>query len=253
MRLSRLLVLPVVAAVLAIPNPASAGTGSLSVDNGVLYDVCRLHAYGYSVTPDESDWQLEVSVRDPQGDVFGTETFVGETDVPTEGTSAIQFCGGQRAGQWTLGATLTEYLPNGDVASVTTLADDTFRMRKPRSRTVLKVSDPTPHYNEIVRFRATSKKERPGSYVRAPFARTKLQFKTPSGWETLRLSKATASAKGVTVWRYRWNTTRTYRVRAVTVRSSGYTGSFSGLKRVDQTAGGRVLARPAGDAPTVAP
>jgi hypothetical protein len=245
MRPSRLLVIPVVAAVLAIPTPASAGTGSTSSGNGVLYDVCRGHGWTAEVDPDENDWRLDITVVDPSGGTFATEVSTGDTDDSVGILGQWTFCGTEQAGTYTIHSTLTEYLPNGDVASTTGFADDTFRMRKPRSRTVLKVSDATPHYNEIVRFRATSKKERPGGYVRAPYARTKLQFKTPRGWQTLRLSKATASGKGVTVWRYRWNTTRTYRVRAVTVRSSGYTGSHSGLKRVDQVAGGRVLARPA--------
>jgi hypothetical protein len=253
MRMSRLLVVPVVAAVLAIPNPASAGTGSTSSGNGVLYDVCHDHPWSASVDPDGDDWRLDVTVVDPQGNIFATDQVVGETDLSTSIEGDWTFCGNEFYGHYTVQSTLTEYLPNGDVDSETPFADDTFVMRKPRSRTVLKVSDLTPHYNETVRFRATSKKEHPGGYARAPYAVTRLQFKSPQGWVNLRRSQKTASAKGVTVWRYYWNVTSTYRVRAVTVRDFHYKGSVSGIKKVNQTPGGRVLARPAGGVVGVAP
>ena len=246
MRLSRLLALPIVAAALAVPQAAAAGTGELGVKrNGVLYDVCHVHPYSYSVAPDEDRWRLDVTLYTPAGDEWGWESFDSDDGDLTEDTSGVRFCGPGTAGQWTLGATLTEYLPNGDVASVTDVADATFQMRKARSRTALTVSDPTPRFNEIVRFRATSTKERPARFARAQYAETKLQYKTARGWKTLRGSKRVANAKGVTVWKYYWNVKNTYRVRAVTVRNSGYQASTSGVRKVNQTPGGRVVARPA--------
>jgi hypothetical protein len=245
MRLSRLLVLPVVAAALAVPQAAAAGTGELWVtERGVMYDVCHRHPYGYSVTPDEDRWLLDVTLHNPAGDPVGTESFDSEADAPSEGTSSVRFCGSQ-PGRWALDATLTEYLPNGDVASVSDVANVTFQMRKARSRTALTVSDQTPRFNEIVRFRSTSTKERPARFARAPYAETKLQYKTARGWTTLRGSKRVANAKGVTVWNYYWNVTNTYRVRAVTVGNRSYKGSTSGMKRVNQTAGGRIVGRSA--------
>ena len=245
MRLSRLLALPIVAAALAVPQAAAAGTGVLWVtQKGVMYDVCRHHPYGYSVAPDEDRWRLDVTLRNPAGDLVGTESFDSEADAPTEGTSSVLFCGSQ-PGTWGLDATLTEYLPNGDVATVTDVADVSFQMRKPRTRTALSVSDQTPRFNELVRFRATSTKERPARYARAGSAVTKLQYKTARGWTTLRGSKRSANARGVTVWKYYWNVTNTYRVRAVTVGNRAYKGSTSGMKRVNQTPGGRVVARTA--------
>ena len=89
--------------------------------------------------------------------------------------------------------------------------------------------------------------------MKAPYAVTKLQYKTPRGWVNLRGSKRSANARGVTVWKYYWNVTQTFRVRAVTFGNGSYTASVTGTKKVNQTAGGRVLARPAGAVAPVAP
>ncbi len=245
MRLSRLLVLPTVAAALAVPEAAAAGTGSLSSGSGVLFKDCYHHGWSANVDADETDWRLDVTVTDPQGSIFTTEEEVGGTDQPIALEGLWMFCGDEPAGVYTIVGTLTEYLPSGDVASTTQLADSTFRMRQPRTRTTLAVSDTTPHFNEIVRLTATTMDERPHRYARRPLASTKLQYKTSSGWVDLRRSGRTTNHRGLSVWKYRWNVTTTLRIRAVTLRRAYYSGSTSRGKTINQTPGGRVVARPA--------
>lgn len=246
MRFSRLLVLPVVAAVLAVPETATAGTADLWVKpKGVAYDVCHHHPYGWSVTPDVATWRLDVTLHAPNGEQEGTESFEGETSDSTSGESFIRFCSA-RSGRFTVDGTLTEFTESGEV--VTDLDAVTVQLRRPHSKTSLKVSDATPHYNEVVTFRATAKKERPSRYVRAPYAVSRLQVKTPQGWANVRGSKRTANGRGVTVWKYLWNVRNTLKLRAVTLSNGSYTKSTSGLRKIDERRGGRVVTRPAGGA-----
>jgi hypothetical protein len=249
MRLSRLLVLPVVAAALAVPQAAAASTGTTSSNDGVLYDTCKNHRWSWSIDPDHAEWELDVELIAPDGTGSDSDWLWSGSDA-TSGTSTFLFCGWEQAGRYRIVATLTEY--DEDFNEYTTrLPNSSFTMRDPRSRTGLRVSDRTPHYNEIVRFKASTTDERPAGFRRTPYATTKLQVRTPRGWVTLRGSRTLSNDRGVSTWRYRWNVKRTYKVRAITVRDSAYRASVSHAVKVDQVPNGRLVPSRTSIVPTV--
>jgi hypothetical protein len=218
-------------------SPAAAGSGSVSARDGVLYDDCRDHTYRYSVNPGSSDWSLDVELIGPDGTSADFDFLSGGSD-PTSGTGGFFFCGWERPGRYEIHATLTWY--DEDYYEYTdSLPVDAFRMRKPRSRTSIEFSDPTPHYNEIIKIRTQTKDERPHGFFPAGYPWVRLQLRTRSGWVNVNGSKELGNERGVTTWRYRWNTNRTYKIRAVSLRDSDYESSVSRVVTVDPRRNGR--------------
>lgn len=239
MRIRVLVVLSLLmAAVVAIgPSPAAAAGGSIWSHRGVLYDTCRDHSYGYTVNPGSSEWSLEVTLLAPDGTTEGHDYLYDAAD-PRSGTSHFQFCGWEMPGRYKIRATLTWYDDDFNEYE-STLPAAYFWMRKPYTRTALTTSDRTPHFNEVVRFRAKVRDERPAGYFATRYAAVVLQVRTATGWRVIRGSRTTTDQWGTAVWRYRWNIGGTTKLRARTLRSPDFQPSNSAVVKVVTTRNGR--------------
>ena len=189
-RLSFVVLLGLLMSVTVGVPPSSAASGETSSSNGVLFEECLDHAYGYDIDPDHSEWELEVDLIGPDGSSLDRDFYSSARD-STSGAGGFLFCGAERVGSYQIEATLTSYDAESN-SYVTQLPASTFRMREPRSRTRLRVSDRTPHYNEVVRFRSKSVQEMPRAYVVVANGAVKLQVKTPRGWANVTRSKTKA-------------------------------------------------------------
>ena len=100
-----------------------------------------------------------------------------------------------------------------------------FTLAKPATRTRLKASTKRPRYNGLVVFRVVSSEQARTGFARAGSAKVRLDAYVRGGWRVF--DRRTASATGVSVFRYRWDLRRGVRLRAVTLGSSSRQSSGS--------------------------
>ncbi len=136
----RRLALPVLlaAASVAVAAPASADvTGSTSTSDVVLYNQCQQHqiSYDLQVSPGTSYWRLEVQVFNPVG-ATSQGTVLTSATSPRSGTVAVQFCGSERTGTYTVrGTGFWQVVPGVQIPY--RLPDTTFEVRPAATRTSL--------------------------------------------------------------------------------------------------------------------
>ena len=80
------------------------------------------------------------------------------------------------------------------------------------------MSTKRPRYNGLVVFRVVSSEQARTGFARAGSAKVRLDAYVRGGWRVF--DRTTASATGVSVFRYRWDLRRGVRLRAVTLGSS---------------------------------
>ena len=230
---ARALALAVVASLLAlVPTaPAQAALSHVRGINGVLYDTCRYHQFRYDVSGTAYDWDLEVDLYDSRG-VAVDWAWLNSTSDPasgkTRGSDGFHFCGWERPGRYTMKATLTRYDHNYN--STTERFTSSFTMRRPRTRTSLRVNDRTPRSGQVLRFRARSTAEYPKGYFAKDFARVVLQRKTGRGWKRVRAGYT--NRRGVAAFRVRWRRGDSRRLRAVTKSDVPFAASRSRVVRL---------------------
>lgn len=229
--LATLLVLgALICAPLVIAATAAAATGQVSASNGVLYDSCRNHAFNYSVSPGSNEWNLEVDLVDPRGDVTDGDYLYSGAD-PTSGSGSFFFCGSEPAGRYTIRATLTWYDSSWNEYTQV-LPTSTFTMRKPWSRTTVSVNDTTARYNQVLSFRVRSKVEHPAGYFANEYEYVALQLLTASGWVRIRGTRTLTNDNGYASIRARWKRYAPGKVRAQTFRTAAFQGSTSTYVRI---------------------
>jgi hypothetical protein len=226
----------VLVAPLAGPAPsaqAAQADGVVSVASGVLYDDCRDHPYSYSFTlPAGTDsWSMDVEAVGPDGTTEVSDFAYGSGGIAT-GTGGLQFCGSEAAGSYELRATVDHVDYDNVVADGAMTATAAFSMRKPYSRTSLKVSDRSPRFNQVVVFVMKARDERPYGYFATRYATMRLEVKARGTWQRIRGSQTVSDSRGRARIAYRWDLRRSIRLRAVTKASSGYAGSTSSPVRV---------------------
>jgi hypothetical protein len=212
--------------------PASAATSaSVTVTpptDSALYDGCYEYPYTYAVAPATADWDLAVTLTDPRGAIEASDLVAAPE--PISGTGSFLLCGGvDDYGTYTITAQLTSY----DAAHAPTAAAPVaapFTLGKPASRTVLRASTKRPRYDGAVTFRVVSSEQGRTGYSRTGSAKVRLVAHVRGAWRVV--NRGTASASGVTVFRYRWDLRRAVRLRAVTLGSSTWRASVSKPVRV---------------------
>lgn len=230
-----LLVLPT--SLLAAPAHAGAGETGFWVKRDaavVLHDGCYFHQFSWSVpaeVDEKHDWTLAVTLRDRRGEVVqyvnrGPQH--GRTGT-TSGGEGFLFCSGkQTPGTHTLEAELA-WATCTLTCLVTTdhrdHATDTFVVRKPVTRTGLRVNDTTAAHGQRLVFTARSRQECPSGFCAGAGRRVSLQRKTSSGWVTI--ATRTTGERGVVRFTPVWKHRRTVPVRAVTRHSPEVRGSRS--------------------------
>lgn len=232
----QLTVLAVLAPLLAfaVPGPTIADSTGVSVTgiNGVLYDTCRNQSWSYSIDPSHyaEDWAIFVTAYDHRGVEQASTSLWKDVDVPASGTvdgsDGLFFCGGEPAGTYTLTSEIHYY--SGDYPDAT-LPEAHFTMRKPKTRTAVKVSDITPSRGQRIKFTESSKGEFPKGYFGLSYPNIRFQRMTTSGWKTM--AKVLGGDNGVAHWTVNWRFGKA-QVRALTVARSPYTSSSSTPVRI---------------------
>ena len=214
------------ASFVGLVSPASA-TGALVVGDGVLYQDCREHPYSFSVQPPPGtdSWSMDVTAYGPDGTSQASD-FVYD-DIST-GTGGLQFCGSEMSGRYELVAEIeySDYDSDGS-GTTTERLTSAFSMRKPSSRTRLRVSTRNPRYNSAVRFTIKTSDERPSGYFATSYAEVRLQRRVGARWVNVKGGKGFTDSRGRDVLTFRWNTRGRFAVRAVTLESAKLEGSTS--------------------------
>ena len=230
---------PVLAAgtlTLAAAPAGAAGSGSISAQNGVLYaGTCYDHAYNYSVQlpAGTRDWTLDVAFYTPDGIESGSDsTFSYPSDPePTTGSSSHQVCSSELAGRWTTRATL-ETCDYDFRCTTVSLPSTSFEMRRPTSRTGLRVSTKRPRSGQVLAFRIASQDERPTGYFGTDYAPVHLEWRDGTKWRRLPKGRTSTDSTGRATIRYKWATSGKLVVRAVTRPTESIAGSVSGSIKV---------------------
>ncbi len=228
------------AGLVGTPAPASASSTGFDVSRGpdaVTYGGCRDVAASYSV-PDNIhanyDWVMEVLTYDPSGQVVDNKSLTsvhgisdGGSD-PQRGTVGLLVCSTGATGTYRVESKLDYYNSLGihfyDEDS------DTFRVRRPASRTAVGVNDATAAYGQTLHFTVKSSKERPSGLVANAGAKVRLEKYVGGTWRVIgtRTTDSYGKARFGVVWKYR----STVKTRAVTVAGSGYTQSASAQRAI---------------------
>lgn len=210
------------------PTAVAATGGSVTGTNGVLYDGCHDWAFRYAVDPSAHSWSLDIEVFDPRG-VSSTGAYLFDGANPSSGTATgddrFLICDYEPAGRYTIRATV-EYCDSDWSCHTESLPVSSFTMRKPYTRTGVSVSDRTATYGQLLTFKVVSRLEFPNGYFANRYQRVLLQKRTGSGWVTF--SRLETGYYGTMRVRVRWPHHRGLAVRAVTLTTPQYRGSFSG-------------------------
>lgn len=211
----------------------AAESASVQGINGVLYQGCNYQSFKYDIPPEKAayDWSLLVTAYDPRG-IESTSAWLwkDEGDPPSgtaSGENGLMICNFEPAGTYTLRAELNFY---GGPYNDETLPESSFTMRKPYTRTRLRVNDKTAAYGQRLKFRIVSKAEYPRGYFANEYANVILQRRTPAGWR--KIGRYSTNENGVAVARVRWWHRTPVPVRALTPRTSSYKASRSAPTRI---------------------
>jgi len=78
-----------------------------------------------------------------------------------------------------------------------------------------------------VKFKVTSKDERPAGYFSNDYAKVRVQRYTSGVWATIKGGRLTTNEFGKAIMRYRFDASGREKFRAITVTDTYYTGSTS--------------------------
>lgn len=206
-------------------SPSAAATGSLAVSNGVFWDEDAVeHPYSWTYMPD-FDHQYKVSmsvqVTGPDGLPAGSSTIA---DVPYSATRTITLLGEQMDGTYTLSATITGCDSNFDCRD-TVLTPQTFQMRLPQSKTILRTRKTDVEPGNTVKLRAKVFEQRPSAFFVTDNAQIWLERRKDGKWK-----QVSGSKEGVTDGTYGWSVKYTGgrdSYRAVTAKGDGHDTSTS--------------------------
>jgi hypothetical protein len=223
--------LALVAAGAVVPVRAEPAYGSVTGVDGVLYDDCREHPYAYAVAPpaEAEDWDLQVQAYGPDGQLSDTD-FVH--DGVLAGNGSFLLCPpADLYGRFTIRATLDWY--DGSTWHPIALADASFSMRKPATRTGLSVSTRRPAYGTKVAYRFRVRDERPEGFAPTAFAWVVLQKRAHGRWVRVKDSRTLTHADGRVKLRLEYRRHRKpLRVRAVTQEGDRWAASVSAPVRL---------------------
>lgn len=204
---------------------ADTGYGTVTSGSGVLYSGCHYHPYDYSLSLPAGTqyWNLTVSLAGPDG-IESTGDYLAQSlGDPIAGTGGLQVCGFELAGAYSLRSVL-EYEDSGWNTHTVPLATAYVTLRKPYSRTTVKMVETRPGKHKM---RISSSDERPTGFFGAAYATVYLQQWADGRWVKVRGTRTTTNGTGVARFWVGHNHKRRVKVRAVTVRDTSYSGSYS--------------------------
>jgi hypothetical protein len=220
-----------VASLAATSSPASAATtdASVSAPNGVRYAGCHNYRYSYSIeTGGYFTWDAVVRFLGPSGQRVGTDYLYDGTD-NASGKSTELICDDDPVGVYDIVLEVTFYDEDGNEVDTAESADS-FRLRKPRTRTSFTVTDRTPAYYQFLTFRIVSKIEGPRGYVPNRYEDVVVEARRAGGWKRIFGSRGTTNRRGVVSLRARWERRKPLAIRAATVRTKVFDKSVSHAK-----------------------
>lgn len=207
-------------------SPSAAATGSVSVSDGVFWNELSVeHPYSYTFTPDPgyTDVTLDAEVTGPDGYSAASDY---ESDAPLSGTPTITFYGEQMDGDYTLTVTMTACTPNYSCRD-TVLPPQTFELRLPRSKTILKTPKSNVEPGQTVKLRAKVLDERPNGFFRADYGDIWLERRQGNRWKRVPGTKGFMGF-GVYGWSVKYDAGRVA-FRAVAAKGYGHDASVSGV------------------------
>jgi len=204
---------------------AETGYGTVTSRSGVLYNGCHYHPYAYSLSVPAGTqyWNLTVSLVGPDGIESTSDYLAQSLGDPMAGTGGLQVCGFELAGVYSLRSVL-EYEDSGWNTHTVPLPTTYVALRKPYSRTTVKMIKTRPGKHKM---RISSSDERPAGYFGAAYATVYLQQRVDGRWVKVRGTRTTTNETGVARFWVGHNHKRYVKVRAVTVRSTSFSGSYS--------------------------
>jgi hypothetical protein len=178
------------AASVAVAGPASAEvTGSTSTSDVVLYNQCQQHDISYEVQPSPGTtyWRLEIQVFNPVGATSQGSVLISATS-PRSGTVAVQFCGSERTGTWTVrGSGSWQVTPGVNIPF--RLPDTAFQVRPAATRTSL---SPQALVDGRSRLSIGVREQSPRGWSRADGIPVRLERAVDGGWQRVRGNVLTA-------------------------------------------------------------
>lgn len=209
-----------VGALIAAPGlvaPAhAAGSGTLTLQSGVLYE-CVQHPYSYSLAlpAGTTYWNMDVTVRGPDGLEAGGDYLYAQPS--TSGTAGFQLCPSSGPGTYTVSA-VGEYHDADYNRGTFTLPPVTFQMRLPMTRTTLKatVKKNKKTKKKTVVLRTLTTDERPNGYFATSYPDVVIQQRRGSSWRTVPNIDVSADSDGEGYARFTWPLKKKATLRAHT-------------------------------------
>jgi hypothetical protein len=228
------------AGLVATTAPASASSTGFDVSRGadaVTYSGCREYDAAYSVPAniDSSyEWVMEVVTYDPSGAEVDRKSLTAVDgplyvdNAPASGNIGILVCSTGPKGTYRIESKLDYY--NSFGFHRYDYDTDTFEVRRPASRTGLKVNDASAAYGQTLHFTVGSSKERPSGLVANAGAKVRLEKYVDGAWRVI-ATKSTdryGKARFGIVWKHR----TTVKTRAVTVATPAHGQSASAQRAI---------------------
>jgi hypothetical protein len=209
-------------------SSANASSGTVTAPAGTLWaSGCITHPYSYSFTlaPEVSEWDLDVTVYAPDGSSSGLD-FESGYGPNGSGSGTFTICSYEGAGRYRMEGQVRGYDDMYNTVDSLNLSGS-FVLSEPGSHTTFRVSDKTARYNQILRFKATSQYQTRFGWTANDYEYVVLETYRKGGWHRVRGSKRLTNEYGRAKWKYRWNVTRKVRLRATTLGTTEIAGSSS--------------------------
>jgi hypothetical protein len=230
--LRRILALALALGCVAGPAQGDSAPSSIAGIDGVLYNDCLSYPYHYAldVPADAEEWTLEVTTFGPAGQQAETDSVSNEAP---DGTGSFFLCTRPDGfGTYLIRSTFHWWDADATRHDVA-LADSSFVLRKPFTRTGVTSSTRRPRHGQLVRYRVSTLDERPAGFAPNAFAWVHLQKRSHGHWVRMKGGRGMTHDNGRVTLRLRYTAHRKrLLVRAVTEPSARYAGSTSPALRI---------------------
>ena len=209
-------------------SPAIASSGSVSAPAGTLWAsgcLTQPYSYAFDMAPGVSQWDLNVTLYTPDGSSsdFDFQTGSGSSG---SGSGSFTICSYEGAGAYHIDGQVKGYddlYSQVDFLSMSGM----FVLYQPVSITTFRVNDKTAYFNQVLRFKTTSRYQMRFGWTVHDYVVVALEVYRSGSWHRVRGSKRTTDQYGRASWKYRWNVSRKVRLRATTFGTSEIAGSTS--------------------------
>ena len=235
---------------LVISAPAAHAVITDHVDGvggRVPYNACASFTYDWAASDESgtaSTWEATATLYQPDGGTSDSDDTWGDGGYATD-SNDFSVCWDEGAGSYMIEVDLVFYDEYDNVVDSGSAMGSLEVTREPRpakarTRSFLRISDRTPHYNERVAFAVRSQVRRDGEWRRHRHAYMGLAGRcaTPrgdTGWVALAAGRV--NKRGVGYVQFRYNIPRSWRCRYVSVTVKTKTTKASVSDRVSVRTG----------------